>query len=109
MFWRRCFCFFLPDAPKVTGLTQAKRFPELEQLQKSLLEEKNQPATPPEKIECYYTASGSVYHKDRNCSFLKNAKEVLGGTIEEATVTRALRPCSRCAVEKTEEEGGESE
>lgn len=79
---------------------------ELEQLQKSLLEEKNQPATPPEKIECYYTASGSVYHKDRNCSFLKNAKEVLEGTIEEATVTRALRPCSRCAVEKTEEEGG---
>ena len=67
---------------------------ELEQMQKSLLEEKNQPATPPEKIECYYTASGSVYHKDRNCSFLKNAKEVLGGTIEEATVTRALRPCS---------------
>lgn len=82
---------------------------ELEGLQKSLLEEKEQLVTSPEKVECYYTAGGSAYHKDRNCSFLKTAKEVLGGTIEEATVTRALHPCPRCAVEKTEEEGGEDE
>lgn len=83
---------------------------ELEQMQKSLLEEKNQPKVPPEKVECYYTASGSVYHKDRNCSFLKNAKEVLEGTIEDATEAGALRPCSRCAAEKTEEkEGTENE
>lgn len=83
---------------------------ELAELQKSLLEEKNRPKVPPEKVECYYTASGSVYHKDRNCSFLKNAKEVLEGTIEDATEAGALRPCSRCAAEKTEEkEGTENE
>lgn len=103
--------FLLAACAKDDGFDAGKTLTgeELEELQKSLLEEKNQPVTPPEKVECYYTAGGSVYHKDRNCSFLKNAKEVLGGTIEEATVTRALRPCSRCAAEKTEEEGGENE
>ncbi len=73
---------------------------ELEALQERLLEEKNHPQELPENAECYYTASGSVYHKDRNCSFLRNAKTVLAGTVEEAQAAGAYRPCSRCAKEK---------
>ena len=78
---------------------------ELAKLQESLVEEKNHPAeSDEENAECYYTASGSVYHKDRNCSYLKNAKEVLAGTIEEAKTSGASRPCSRCAKEEQAEQ-----
>ena len=41
----------------------------------------------------YYTAGGSVLHRDRNCSYLKKAKEVLTCDASEAP---DLPPCSRC-------------
>lgn len=77
---------------------------ELEALQEKLLEEKNRPRELQEDAECYYSATGSVYHKDKNCSYLKNAKVILAGTIEEAQAAGALRPCSRCAVDESGEE-----
>lgn len=72
---------------------------ELKELQEKLLEEKNRPQELPDDAECYFSATGSVYHKDKNCSYLKKAKEVLAGTIEEAQAAGALRPCSRCVKE----------
>ena len=41
----------------------------------------------------YYTAGGSVLHRDRNCSYLKKAKEVLSCGAADAP---DLPPCSRC-------------
>ncbi|MBE6702576.1 MAG: hypothetical protein E7585_04085 [Ruminococcaceae bacterium] len=46
---------------------------------------------------CYYTASGSVWHYAKNCSYIKNADRLLWGNIESAAAAGKLRPCSRCA------------
>lgn len=45
----------------------------------------------------YWTASGTKYHRDPGCSYLKNAKEVLSGTVAQATNHGASLPCSRCS------------
>lgn len=45
----------------------------------------------------YWSPSGTKYHKDPNCSYLKNAKELLSGTAAEAVNHGASQPCSRCA------------
>ncbi len=45
----------------------------------------------------YWTPSGEKYHKNRDCNYLKNAKEVLSGTVAQATNHGASEPCSRCA------------
>ena len=44
----------------------------------------------------YWTPNGTKYHKDARCSSLKNAKEVLSGTIAQATNHGADEPCLRC-------------
>ena len=49
------------------------------------------------KGKVYWSPSGTKYHKDPNCSSLKNAKEVLSGTAAQAANHGATEPCSRCA------------
>lgn len=41
----------------------------------------------------YYTKSGEVYHRDRNCSSFKNSKQVNQGSIAESGKSRG---CKRC-------------
>ena len=48
------------------------------------------------KGKVYWTKSGTKYHKDPNCSYLKNAKELQSGTAAEAANHGASEPCSRC-------------
>ncbi len=45
----------------------------------------------------YWTPSGTKYHKDSDCSSMKNAKEVYAGTVAQAANHGACEPCSRCA------------
>ena len=52
------------------------------------------------KGKVYWTESGSKYHKDPNCSYLKNAKELQSGTAAEAVNHGASEPCSRCGGKK---------
>lgn len=49
--------------------------------------------TVPDGSTVYYTSGGSVLHRDRACSYLKKAKEVLSCGIAEAP---DLPLCSRC-------------
>ena len=47
--------------------------------------------------ECYYTANGGVWHYARSCSYLKNAEDILRGSVENAEAAGKVRPCLRCA------------
>ena len=46
-----------------------------------------------DSVRFYYTPGGSVLHRDRSCSYLARAKEVLTCTEADAP---DLPPCSRC-------------
>jgi len=46
---------------------------------------------------CYYTANGGVWHYARSCSYLRNAEDILNGSVESAALLGKVRPCSRCA------------
>ena len=52
---------------------------------------------PSYKGTVYWTQSGSKYHKDPNCSYIRNAKQLQSGKIEQAINHGASEPCSRCA------------
>ena len=52
------------------------------------------PANPDQIV--YYTENSEIYHLSRDCSALKNAKNVLSGTIEEARKAGKTRPCKLC-------------
>lgn len=62
------------------------------------LEQQSEP-NPDTKGTVYWTPSGTKYHKNPNCSYLKNAKELLSGTPLQAANHGADSPCSRCAGE----------
>lgn len=44
----------------------------------------------------YFSASGTKYHLDPECSYLKRANQVYSGTVAEAANHGADSPCSRC-------------
>ncbi len=44
----------------------------------------------------YWTAGGSVWHIDRNCSALSNSAAVESGTIKEAEMAGKSRACKKC-------------
>lgn len=46
---------------------------------------------------CYYVENGSVWHASKGCSYLKKAKEILEGDLEQAQASGKSDPCSRCA------------
>ena len=49
------------------------------------------------KAVVYYTENGSVYHTTRECTYLKNSKSVLEGSISQAEDLGKSRKCSNCA------------
>ena len=55
------------------------------------------------ELVCYYTENGSVWHADRNCSYLKRSQNVLEGSVEGAAIAGKERPCSGCAAADIEE------
>ncbi len=44
----------------------------------------------------YFSASGTKYHLDPECVYLKRASKVYSGTVAEAANHGADSPCSRC-------------
>ena len=78
--------------------------------QQAEAEQKEEPAAPEAPAEedelldvCYYTQNGTVWHADRNCSYLKRSQNVLQGSVEGAAIAGKTRPCSSCAAAYTEE------
>ena len=63
----------------------------------------NKPAADVEELVCYYAENGSVWHIDRECSYLKRSKNVLEGSVEGAAIAGKTRPCSGCASAYIEE------
>ena len=51
--------------------------------------------------ECYWTASGTVYHFNPDCSHLNHSAEIVEGTVQEAFDAGKTRGCKDC----TEAEG----
>lgn len=48
------------------------------------------------KETVYWTESGSVWHTTNKCRYLKNSKNVLSGSIEEAKEAGKTKVCSGC-------------
>ncbi len=44
----------------------------------------------------YYTAGGAVYHRNRDCMYLKKSSTVSVGTAAQACAAGKTRACSRC-------------
>lgn len=68
--------------------------------QQSLYQERVEQEGEPDvsvKGKVYWTPKGTKYHRDPNCSYIKNAKELQSGTITQAVNNGAKSPCSRCA------------
>lgn len=51
----------------------------------------------------YYTENGTVWHAERDCSYLKRSQNVLEGSVEGAAIAGKTRPCSSCAKAYKEE------
>ncbi len=49
-----------------------------------------------EDTVCYWTKSGSVWHLMPDCSYLRNSKNIISGTVKDAALAEKLKPCSRC-------------
>ncbi|MBE6629415.1 MAG: hypothetical protein E7624_01025 [Ruminococcaceae bacterium] len=78
---------------------------EIEALQQSLLSEENSDVQNgalgvedlPDDAECYFVlGSGTVYHTDKKCSYIKNSKNLTFGTISDALASGKTRLCSAC-------------
>lgn len=69
---------------------------EQESLYEQRLEQQGEPNVSA-KGTVYWSKSGSKYHKDPDCSYLKNAQELQSGTAAQAANHGASDPCSRCA------------
>ena len=44
----------------------------------------------------YWTQNGEVWHKSKDCRYLKNSKEIFSGTDSDAAAAGKVRPCSAC-------------
>ncbi|NEU04732.1 ComEC/Rec2 family competence protein [Clostridium senegalense] len=49
-------------------------------------------------MKVYFTEKGKSYHLDKDCSSLKNSKNILMGTLKEAKDKGKSDPCDRCAL-----------
>lgn len=52
-----------------------------------------------EESVVYWTEGGSVWHVSKECSSLKNSKNIISGSVEEAQNAGKERVCSRCGKE----------
>lgn len=57
---------------------------------------------PGEKLYYFVSGGGLVYHSSSSCSYLKNSKNVLSGTMAQVSAAGKERLCSACA--KNEED-----
>ena len=46
--------------------------------------------------DVFWTASGALWHKSDDCSYLANSKEILHGPLDEAKLAGKERACQRC-------------
>lgn len=61
----------------------------------------------PEEAECYFVSgSGEVYHTRADCNYLKNSKNVISGTLADASAAGKTRLCSACSKASGEKEEG---
>ena len=44
----------------------------------------------------YWTENGEVWHKSKDCRYLRNSKEIICGTYSDAIDAGKVRPCSAC-------------
>ena len=68
--------------------------------QQSLYEQRFEQVSEPDldsTAKVYWSSTGSKYHKNPKCSYLKNAKDVQSGTLAQAANHGAGSPCTRCA------------
>ncbi len=68
---------------------------QLESIYQSRVEENPDPELTV-KGTVYFSASGTKYHLDPECTYLKRASQVYSGTVAEAANHGADSPCSRC-------------
>ena len=47
----------------------------------------------------FWLESGSVYHRDSDCRYIKEKQNVQSGTVTEATEAGKTRACSSCAAD----------
>jgi competence protein ComEC len=64
--------------------------------QSSDTEQTTAPKEYSEDTVCYWTKSGSVWHLTPNCSYLRNSKNIISGTVKDALLAEKTKPCSRC-------------
>ncbi len=57
----------------------------------------------------YWSESGSVWHLKKDCRYLKNAKEILTGTVTEAKESGKTKACSSCGSYEVEESESETQ
>ena len=50
-----------------------------------------------EKLYYFVSGDGEVYHSSSSCSYLKNSKNVLSGTMAQVSAAGKERLCSACA------------
>lgn len=46
---------------------------------------------------CYWTPNGKTWHTDRDCHYIKNSKDVISGSVEQAKNEGKTSLCSACA------------
>lgn len=57
-----------------------------------------------EKLYYFVSGSGTVYHSNAACSYLKNSKNVIEGTLSEALAAGKETLCSACAAEEQKQD-----
>ena len=73
----------------------------------SVKEEAPSEEAEPEEAECYFVSgSGEVYHTRADCNYLKNSKNVISGTLADASAAGKTRLCSACFKASGEKEEG---
>lgn len=60
------------------------------------------------KTDIYYTENGTVYHTNRDCSYLKKSANVICGSVAQAEQSGKAQICSACTDESEVEKSPES-
>lgn len=101
--------FFEDDVEEITPITdlteqnaeepsiEEKQTPQIPEKEHSQVQEPEEISTNSENInKYYYTKSGTKFHLDKNCRYLKNSKEIFEDTLDSIDSNK-LSACSACA------------